>query len=147
MLGAIGTGREKAVGVGVGTRRDDWDRGALAVRRGSLAEGGGVTVAVFTAVGLADRPLNDVVTTCGRFDSDTGGAGLASFPLAATGDIRTGRSRGAAGRISTGFFTGATTESLLTTLSTWGEAFVISIAVFICCLLATVPCNRASLSE
>ena len=120
VLAAIGTGRENAAGLCVGTRRDGWGRGALAVSTGLFTAIGGVTVTSFTAVALAERPLNEADTTCGpsAFVLPVELGDAAGFCFAATGEIRTGRLSGAAGRISIGFVDGATTESLLTTLST-----------------------------
>ena len=121
VLAAIGTGRENAAGLCVGTRRDDWGRGALAVSTGLFTANGGVTVASLATGAPADRPLNEADTTCGpavgvlAVDVEDAAAG---FCFAATGEIRTGRLSGAAGRISTGLVAGATIESLLTTLST-----------------------------
>ncbi len=111
VLGAIGTGREKAAGLGVGTRREDRDGVEFAASRGVLPVSGGVTFVVFTADGSAERPLREAVTTCGPSELEAPGAGTASFRSAETGEIRTGRSSGAAGRISTGFLIGAVTES------------------------------------
>ena len=121
VLAAIGTGRENAAGLCVGTRREDWGRGVLAVNTGLFTASGGVTVVSFAAGTPAERLLNEADTTCGPAafvlpveleDAATG------FCFAATGEMRTGRLSGAAGRISTGLVAGATIESLLTTLST-----------------------------
>ena len=105
VLAAIGTGRENAAGLCVGTRRDDWDCGTLAVSTGLFTANGGVTAASLVNGAPIDRPLNEADTTCGPAafvlpveleDAATG------FCFAATGEMRTGRLSGAAGRISTG---------------------------------------------